>query len=214
MRKIPTYRWQLLFSFAIIGFALTAHREAWQWWRWGFLAMTGIGLCGGWAAMDDPLETIFGKNRQPHIGWRIVMVACLAIPATMGYRRLLLWDSLPASLHWFALPAMAIGAIEEVVWRGWLQGSLSKTLPPAIAIVIATGLHAFYKTALFIFPPSCEAIRSPSALAFIAGWTFGIGVLLGIVRLRQGTIAAPVGFHMLFDLLVYGHLNNTPWWVL
>jgi membrane protease YdiL (CAAX protease family) len=214
MSRISAYRWQLLFSFAVVGFALTAHREAWLGWRWGFLAAAGIGLCGGWTVLDDPLSTIFGEKRRPRRRWWIAAVTCLAIPAAIGYRRQLFFEALPSALSWFALPAMAIGAIEEIVWRGWLQGSLAKSLPPAGAISIAALLHAAYKTALFVFPPTGAAVRSPGSLLLIGGLTFGVGALLGCIRHREGTIAGPMGFHILFDLLVYGQMEKAPWWVM
>ena len=80
-------------------------------------------------------------------------------------------------------------------------------------VLAAAGSHAAYKTALFVFPPDGIARQTPGAIVVIAGVTFGFGAVLGLVRLRQGTIAAPVAFHVLFDLLVYGQYASAPWWV-
>jgi membrane protease YdiL (CAAX protease family) len=122
---------------------------------------------------------------------------------------------LPSSLHWFALTAVAIGVTEEVIWRGWMQGALAATgrLTGYWATVIAAAAHAAYKTAVFVFPPEGVPRQSLGALLTIAGLTFAFGTGLGLIRLRQGTIAAPIAFHAIFDLLVYGQCANAPWWV-
>ena len=80
-------------------------------------------------------------------------------------------------------------------------------------MLAAAGSHAAYKTALFVFPPDGAARQTPGSLLLMAGVTFGFGAALGLLRLRQGTIAAPVAFHTLFDLLVYGQYASAPWWV-
>jgi len=213
MKRFNDCFWTLLFAAAAVGFALTAHRDAWMAWRWAFLALAGVGLCGGWVVLEDPIGTIFGKPRASHFGWWIAFAVVLAVLAAVAYRRLLGEEYFPSSLHWFALVAVGIGAIEELLWRGWMQGALAKTLGSAAAMLAAAGSHAAYKTALFVFPPDGVARQTPGALLFIAGVTFSFGAVLGLIRLRQGTIAAPMAFHTLFDLLVYGQYASAPWWV-
>jgi len=213
MKRFNDCFWTLLFAAAAVGFALTANRDAWMAWRWAFLALAGVGLCGGWVVLEDPIGTIFGKPRASHFGWWIAFAVVLAVLAAVAYRRLLGEEYFPSSLHWFALVAVGIGAIEELLWRGWMQGALAKTLGSAAAMLAAAGSHAAYKTALFVFPPDGVARQTPGALLFIAGVTFSFGAVLGLIRLRQGTIAAPMAFHTLFDLLVYGQYASAPWWV-
>ncbi len=213
MRRIHDCFWTLLFAAAAVGFALTAHRNVWMAWRWAFLALAGVGICGGWVADDDPIGTIFGRPRGNRLDRWIAAALGLAVLAAVAYRRLLGEEWFPASLHWFAVAAMAIGATEELLWRGWMQGALTKSLGSPAAVLAAAGAHAAYKTALFLFPPDGIARQSSGALLFLAGATFGFGAILGLIRLRQGTIAGPMAFHMLFDLLVYGQCASAPWWV-
>jgi len=240
MKRFNDCFWTLLFAASAVGFALTAHRDAWLAWRWAFLASAGVGACGGWVVLDDPIGTIFGRPRSDRIGWWIALAFGLAVLAAVAYRRLLRTEYFPPSLHWFALVAVGIGATEELLWRGWMQGALTKTLArhggadipvcreesavfgrqeclphrgSLAAVLAAAGSHAAYKTALFVFPPDGVARQTPGALLFIAGVTFGFGAVLGFLRLRQGTIAAPVAFHALFDLLVYGQYASAPSWV-
>jgi membrane protease YdiL (CAAX protease family) len=244
MRRIDDRIWTLLFAAATVGFALTAHREACVAWRWAFLAMAGVALCGGWVLLEDPIGTVLGRSRGGRLGWWIVLATGLAVVAAIAYRWALAEPYLPTWIHGFAVVAVAIGAAEEVLWRGWVQGALEKTLAraghhggadipvcrekggifgrqeclphrgSAAAVMAAAGSHAAYKTALFVFPPDDVARQTPGALLVIAGLTFGFGAMLGVFRLRQGTIAAPLTFHVLFDLLVYGQYAAAPWWVL
>jgi membrane protease YdiL (CAAX protease family) len=247
MRRFFRSSWTLLFAAAAVGFALTAHREAWAAWRGAFLALAGVGICGGWVAAEDPIGSIFGRPRGNRLGRWIVLAVGLAILAAVAYRWQLGEKYFPTSLHWFAIAAMAIGATEELLWRGWMQGALTETFgsvpllrrrsapcgsvhgtackqavahddknfgSASVAAVLAVaGSHAAYKTALFVFPPDGIARQSPGALLFIASVTFGFGAVLGLMRVRQGTIAAPMAFHVLFDLLVYGQYASAPWWV-
>lgn len=202
--------WLLIFSVAVVGFALTAHREAWWLWRWGCLALSGVGLCGSWCVMDRPIQTIVGKPRLSHPMIRVALVACLGILAAVSYRRLLEEPAFPSVLCWFVLVAMGIGATEELLWRGWMQGALASLLGQPAAIILASASHTAYKTALFAFPHSGQAY---GGLFLMASLTFSFGALLGCFRARQGTIAGPVAFHVIFDLIVYGQYGTAPWWV-
>lgn len=214
MKQFGESLWTALFAIATVGFALTAHREAWTAWRWIFLAMTGIALCGGWVVLENPIATIFGSPRENRLRWWIATAVVLAVAGSVAYRRLLCEDYFPSSLYWFAIAAMGIGVTEEVLWRGWMQGALTKGLGPLKGVLAAAGSHTAYKTALFVFPPDGVGRQSPGALLVVTGLTFGFGAMLGLFRLRQGTIAAPIMFHAIFDLLVYGQCASAPWWVL
>ena len=207
--------WILLFSAAIVGFALTAHRDAWRWWRWGCLALGGLGLGVSWYRLEQPFRTVFGRARLSRLGVRVGIVAGLGVLAAVGYRALLEESLFPSALHWFVLVAMAVGSMEELLWRGWMQGTLSSEcrLGPAPAILFASASHTAYKTSLFLFPPAGVPAQTPWGLFLIAGLTFVFGSLLGWFRVRQGTIAGPIAFHATFDLFVYGSYASPPWWV-
>lgn len=214
MRQTSSLIFLLLFAAAVGGFALTAHRESWIVWRCGFLTLVGVGLCGSLVFMEEPMQTIIGSPRKSWLGARIIVVGSLGVFAAMGYRCLMETTVVPDSLHWFALTAICIGATEELLWRGWMQGVLMKTLGPACAVLVAAASHTAYKTALFVFPPEDIPLRTPGALLLLAIITFGFGAMLGCFRVRQGIIAASVVFHVFFDLIVYGQYPSSPWWVL
>ena len=203
----------LVFSIGVIGFALTAHREAWLTLRTASLVLVGVGLIIGWSCAGQISTLIIGKPHRNHPFIRIAIVACLAIPASIGYRLLLETTILPSHLYWFAFVAMTVGLTEEILWRGWMQGILTGRFGPWVAVPTTALSHTAYKTALFVFPPSGISERPTIALVVIAALTFGFGAFLGVIRYRQGTVASPVAFHMVFDLLVYGGCDSIPWWV-
>jgi membrane protease YdiL (CAAX protease family) len=212
-RRLSDWAWALLFAAATVGFALTAHRDAWAAWRWASLATAGAAICAGWVSLDDPLGTILGRSRGNRLGWWMALAGGLAVAAAVVYRWALGEKYFPTALHWFVWVAVGIGAAEELLWRGWVQGTLARPFGAYVAVLAAAGAHAAYKTALHVFPPDGTARQSTGSLLVMAGVTLGFGAVLGAIRARQGTIAAPVAFHVLFDLLVYGEFTRAPWWV-
>jgi len=214
VNQFKTHVWTLLFAVGAVGFALTAHRDVWLWWRWGCLTLAGAGLCGAWAVVDNPVEVIFGKPRMSRLGLRVFVVGCLGAVAAVGYRLLLETPPFPSSFHWFVVMAMGIGLTEELLWRGWMQGSLAMSYGPLLAVSVTAASHTAYKAALFAFPPTGEPMRTTGAWLLTAALTLGFGAMLGCFRIRQGTVLAPVAFHVIFDLLVYAEYTSTPWWVL
>ncbi|MBN2217294.1 MAG: CPBP family intramembrane metalloprotease [Pirellulales bacterium] len=213
MKHIASCVWVCLFAAAAVGFALVVHRADWAMWRWLFLALMGLGLCGGWATLDDPAGTLWGRIRSPRPAYWIVALACLGLVLAVCYRRLLEMPGFPSSLHAFVVAAACIGLTEEFLWRGWIQGALAGLLGWPTAVLLAAASHAAYKTALFIFPPVGQSPFSIASLAFLAGCTFVVGAGLGFSRVRQGTIGPAIAFHVVFDILVYGSRATAPWWV-
>jgi membrane protease YdiL (CAAX protease family) len=128
--------------------------------------------------------------------------------AALLYRDRLGAALLPQTLTGFALVAGLIGGVEEILYRGYVQGRL-QGLGAFGAIAGAAALHAAYKSALFALPPEGVATLP----LFIAAWTFVGGLLFGVLRQLSGNVLAPLAAHVCFDLLVYGNLAQAPWWV-
>lgn len=205
--------WPIAFTFSVIGFALCAHRQPWMVFQWTFLCIAGACLCGSWVTLADPMHLTIGLARLNRPVVRVAVVAAFGVLSAIGYRRLLEMSFLPHSLHPFSILAMSVGATEELIWRGWMQGVLNRKMRAAWAIIFVALSHTAYKTALFSVPPQGVAGHAVGSLALIAGLTFVFGALLGVFRYRQGTIGAPIAFHATFDLLVYGGYAVRPWWV-
>lgn len=117
-------------------------------------------------------------------------------------------DLLPAAAGPFLVVAAAIGATEELLYRGYVQGRLSRLSWP-VAVILAAAAHTAYKSALFAFPPEGVVIEYGS----LALWTFLGGAAFGVTRHFSGSVVPALTAHVLFDIVVYGEGISGPWWV-
>ena len=115
---------------------------------------------------------------------------------------------LPATLTLVALIAPLTGAMEELVFRGYLQGML---IPHNrfVALIYAALAHTVYKV-LVIY-----SLGRPLEFdfLFLAQWTLLGGLAFGGLRLFSGSIIPPLIAHAVFDILVYGGSLTVPFWV-
>jgi membrane protease YdiL (CAAX protease family) len=118
---------------------------------------------------------------------------------------------LPAGgLAAFAAVACLIGATEELIYRGWLQGRIRIFGWPA-AVAVAAIAHGAYKTALFAWPP--ESIGGEMDCMSIGLWAAAAGIVPGLLREFSGSVVPAMVAHAAFDLFLYGALSRAPWWV-
>lgn len=108
----------------------------------------------------------------------------------------------------FVVVACVIGASEELVYRGWLQGAVRQMGWPAAVLIAATS-HTAYKTALVLWPPVPLPI---DYLTLVIGTMVG-GSLLGVLREFSGSLWPAVAGHVAFDYIVYRAFGQAPWWV-
>ena len=101
----------------------------------------------------------------------------MGVAGAMYYRGSIGLPVLPFTFRSFALVAMCIGAMEELLFRGFIQGRLSK-LHPGFAIVFAAFAHASYKAFLFLSPASQQHIP----IWPFYTWTFGVFPITGIIK--------------------------------
>ena len=132
----------------------------------------------------------------------------MGIAGAMYYRGSYGMPVLPALINGFALVAVAIGIMEELVFRGFIQGRLSR-LHPGFAILFTAFANATYKACLFLSP----AAQQHQHLLLFYAWSFGVFILLGIVRHYSKSIVPAIIVHAIFDLLVYAENLQAPWWV-
>lgn len=200
----------LAVSAAMVLFAICAH----QTWPTNVLGVAGLLLAGVVVARslfeaEDP-TTLLGfavRSRQTLLYSLVgggLGAGCAGLHrAEMGM------SLLPAGRgEVFAVVACLIGATEELVYRGWLQGRL-RGLGRPVAVVAAALAHAAYKTSLFAWPPENYA----SDLWVLGCWTFAGGVIFGLLREISRSVVPPVVAHAVFDLVVYGAVARAPWWV-
>jgi len=191
-------------------FALTRARD-WPWSAAGAIGLLGAAIpIGRSLARTANPSTMLGIQGGRPLPW-LVAIAAIAIGAAAGaYHRqglgLPLWPA--GGLEWFVIVACLIGAMEELLYRGWLLGRAS-AFGPVAAIVIAAAAHAAYKAALFTGPLAPASIDLPS----MALWTFAGGIVLGALRVYSRNVLVPVLAHAAFDFMVYGAVAHAPWWV-
>jgi len=138
-----------------------------------------------------------------------VVLGC-AVGVGFGVLHRVTWEmgAMPSRLAPFAFVGACIGAAEELLYRGYVQGRL-RAFGWAVPVVVAALAHTAYKTALFAFPPDGVAID----LGYLAVWTFVGGVVFGVLRQASGSVLPPLAAHVVFDIIVYGENVQAPWWV-
>lgn len=190
-------------------FALFAHSDL----PLGALSICGLvvaALAMGYSLSreQEPLS-VLGLSRPSRLALTLAFACCVfGLALGILYRWYCEWPMLPQTLRWFAPVAALIGGIEEVVYRGYLQGRL-RMLGVSAAVVLAALGHTAYKSALFVFATT----SANTDFVFLAAWTFLGGALFGIFRQVSKSVIPPMAAHMCFDIVVYGDLASAPWWV-
>lgn len=196
-------------SAGLIFFALFAHAR-----MPGFLLaiagllLTSLALARSFRS-DESVRGILGLTG---LSRRVALFGMIGIALGAGLAILARHASdmplLPVGLEAFLFLAAAIGAAEELLYRGYVQGRLSPLGWPA-AVIVAALAHTAYKTALFTFPSMDVRVQ----LSSLAVLTFLVGSAFGLTRHFSKSVLPPLAGHILFDIVVYGDRIQAPWWV-
>jgi membrane protease YdiL (CAAX protease family) len=158
---------------------------------------------------EGPARAVFGLSPSSRNVAMLTPIGCiLGLLLGLSYRGAYRLSLVPDALAPFVVPAALIGATEELVFRGYIQGRIRSSgflRAPAFA---ALG-HAAYKSALFVFSPDGVEIDLP----LLASLTFIAGLALGLLRQLSGSVFSPLAAHVLFDVLAYGDRSEAPWWI-
>jgi membrane protease YdiL (CAAX protease family) len=168
----------------------------------GVLVRSTLGAPGG-------VRSLFGLvlPRRAAAGW-ILAGTLLGAGAGVAYRLHAGLGPWPGSFGTFVILAAIIGATEELVYRGFVQGGLrgDGVFP---AVVFAAAGHSAYKVLLFAWRPGV----AHADLLFLGVATFLAGLLIGGLREAAQSLAPAVAAHAAFDLVLYGAFTSAPWWV-
>jgi len=200
----------LVAACGLVLLGLVSHRGLqWAALGAGALLVSAVAIARSLRRAARPLESLGLRPVTARTASWSVLGTLVGAGAAMLHRQAMgisIWPA--AGVGAFALVACLIGATEELVYRGWLQGAVRPFGWPA-AVACSALAHTAYKTALFAWVP-----ESGSAdLAAIALWTFVGGVVLGLLREISGSLLPAILAHAAFDFVVYGAMNHAPWWV-
>ncbi len=196
-------------SVGMIVFALAAHTSLPTFsLALSGLLLTTVAIATSFRGADSP-GGLFGitKLAGPVFFWCFVGLL-LGVGLALLFRHTSHQPLLLTDIQPFVFTAMAIGAAEELLFRGFIQGRFARLGWPA-AVLLATLAHTAYKSALFAFPQEAWVTR----FFIVAFFTFLVGSMLGLMRHFSGSVLPAVTAHVLFDILVYGDWAQAPWWV-
>jgi membrane protease YdiL (CAAX protease family) len=114
----------------------------------------------------------------------------------------------PEGITGVALVAPLVGAFEELIFRGYIQGRLHP-IGRSFAVVYASTVHTAYKLLVIL----TLSIPMQFDFFFLVFWTFAGGILFGILRELSGSTLPPMIAHAAFDVILYGALATIPVWV-
>ena len=139
-----------------------------------------------------------------------LVFAAILFGSLLGLVHNFLYDAplLPSSLTKFALTAPLIGIVEELIFRGYIQGHL-RPIGRIFPVVYAATVHTCYKLLVIL----SLSISLSFDFFFLVFWTFVGGLLFGALRELSGSTVPPVIAHAVFDVVLYGGLVTSPVWV-
>jgi membrane protease YdiL (CAAX protease family) len=148
--------------------------------------------------------------------WRLkkskIWVFFLSVLIAMAVAIYSRWEDglsvMPLGIGAFVIVAVTIGFVEELVFRGFIQGAAGYW-SAKWAIFISAFSHAGYKACLFVLPEQL-IYNTPLELFF---YTAFAGVLFGYSRYLSGSLWPCIAAHCIFDFWVYMEQPSAPWWV-
>jgi uncharacterized protein len=152
------------------------------------------------------LTSVPDKNDKANIRTRIVIpVICLiAITGASIFSS----TALPSLIFEFVLLFVFVGPVEELIFRGYMQSRLNDSfgrpyrffgINLGAGIVITSLLFGMWHVFQYPFNP----FAGNYSLALFSGFgAFFMGLTLGVIREKAGSIVAPAILHSTFDLVM------------
>jgi membrane protease YdiL (CAAX protease family) len=199
----------LICVIGIIIFAVFSHRKILPF----IISVTGLLIAGIIINRNirtfKEFKSLFGFNRMSAATFFYLFVAIVfGVLIAVVYRNHQHNYILPDRLTYFAVIAMLIGSMEELVFRGFLQG-YTRNINVIFSVLFATIAHTAYKGSFFLAHQSDYQMD----IMFLMEWTMLAGIVFGIIREYSNNIIPPIAGHAVFDLLVYGDSIGVPWWI-
>jgi len=171
------------------------------------LAVTAVLI--GFSTRHATFQEAFGLGQ---INRRILLYTfpALFLGAALGILTRMRFEltMVPAGFKGIVLVAPLIGAVEEFIFRGYIQGHL-RPVGKIFSIVTASSIHTCYKLLVIL----TLAVPLQFDFFFLIIWTFIGGLLFGVLRELSGSTVPPILAHAIFDIVLYGGLATAPVWV-
>jgi len=198
-------------SLAVLGillFAAFIHR-AFPMLLLAILGLAGAGAVIAYSIREQAIAEAFALDRLS----RKVLLYCLPAILLGVILGVLVRNSydislFPERITGVALVAPLVGAFEELIFRGYIQGHLHP-IGRSFAVVYASTVHTTYKLLVIL----TLSIPLQFDFFFLVFWTFAGGILFGILRELSGSTLPPMIAHAAFDVILYGGLATIPVWV-
>jgi membrane protease YdiL (CAAX protease family) len=180
---------------------------------WNGFSLAGILLSGIVVSTDiksftDIFVTLDLKTYSKYFCYFLVISILVGIFWGLVFRHYLNIQLIPGKLGYFTFTAMAIGSVEELIFRGYIQKKL-RNLGIAISIIVASLMHTGYKCFIFLILPAVHQ----TDFFYLFVWTLGVGCISGTLKEFSGNTIVPVTGHAAFDLMAYGDGMVDTWWV-
>ena len=174
-----------------------------------FIALTGSALMLGYSTRNASLLQVIGLTP---VSRRILiyMIPAMLLGIGLAWLTRSTFDlsPLPTSVSRFVFIAPLIGAAEELIFRGYIQGSL-RQISRSFSIIYASTVHTCYKLLVIL----SLTVPLQFDLFFLVMWTFIGGLAFGALREGSRSSIPPVIAHALFDIILYGGYALAPVWV-
>lgn len=175
-----------------------------------FIALSATALIMVLVLIKNDQVLLHKSLLQWHFASAKILVYSIIISISLAllYRYSEEMPLLPLSFNWFVILSILIGATEEFIFRGVVQGEANRWNTIG-AVYLSALAFAGYKALLFILP----ATENETNVFDLFTLTFLAGILLGYARKNSDSLWPCLIAHGIFDLLVYMETAKPPWWV-
>lgn len=192
----------------ILLFAVFIH-DPWPGKGLAFIGLAGAAIMTGYSIRYISILEAFGVSK---LSGRILTFTIPAIMLGLGLgvatRNSFDLTPLPVAVNSLAILAPLVGAMEELVFRGYIQGHL-RSIGRIFSIMYAATVHTSYKLLVIL----TLSIPLQFDFFFLVIWTFLGGIAFGALREFSRSTVPPIIAHAVFDIVLYGGMAVAPAWV-
>lgn len=174
-----------------------------------FVGLIGSALMLGYSIRNVSILQAFGLTPvKRRIFFYLIPALLLGLGLAWLTRHTFDLSPFPKSVSHFVLIAPLIGAAEELVFRGYIQGHL-RPIGRVFAVVYTSTVHTCYKLLVIL----SLSLPLQFDIFFLVTWTFLGGLLFGALREGARNTIPPIISHAIFDIILYGGYSLSPAWV-